>query len=81
MIITLRNDFHRSEARVRIEGIPGNLSPAQVQRARKVLCGLHDCTCGGVRGPQSHDGRQLWLEQTYDGQGRLGYRVSYADGP
>lgn len=53
MIITLKNNFHGTEVRL----IPrnGRLSPAQMRRARRVLCGLSECKCGGIRGPQEYD--------------------------
>ena len=53
--ITLRNDFHNSEASVRVDDLPHRLSRAQISRLRRELCGSNDCTCGGnlgERGPQ-----------------------------
>lgn len=60
MKITLRNNFHNTEAVV----IPrnGELSPRQVNRALKKLCGMKDCCCGDVRGPQD-------VEITWNGDG------------
>ncbi len=54
--ITIRNDFHGSETRA----VPneGYLSPRQVRRIRRDLCGIPECTCGGVlseRGPQDFE--------------------------
>jgi hypothetical protein len=50
----LRNDFHRSSVCLRVPA-DGILSREQVARARRVLCGVAGCTCGGnlgERGPQ-----------------------------
>jgi len=57
-VITVRNDFHNTQINLRLcyEWRSGfELTPSQVQRARRVLCGVKDCTCGGAlgeRGPQ-----------------------------
>ena len=51
--VTLTNDFHNSEVNLRIEhGQP--LSPNQIRRARRVLCGLTGCLCGGALGERGH---------------------------
>lgn len=63
MILVLTNNFHNTEVRVRIDSIPGLLTAAQVARATKKLCGMSDCTCGGIRGPQyGPDGQRLSIE-------------------
>ena len=53
--VTLRNNFHNTECRVRPDA-NGVLSPSQVKRVRRALCGIKDCTCGhgpcSTRGPQ-----------------------------
>ena len=48
---TLRNDFHDTRVNVRVLE-DGRLSKTQVRRIRRELCGIHDCRCGAVRGPQ-----------------------------
>ena len=49
--VTLINDFHNSEVRVRPSGPHGDvLSARQVTRVRRELCGIEGCCCGGVRG-------------------------------
>jgi len=57
MTITLRNDFHGTQVRLRprvdSRGIL-HLSPRQVTRAKRALC-VEGCTCSGAlgnRGPQ-----------------------------
>lgn len=65
--ITLTNDFHRTEVDLR----PRNweLSPRQVARARKALCGIKDCTCGDAVGAR---GVQPWVVLVYpDGHGQI----------
>ncbi len=57
MIITLKNNLHSTQ--VRLNATDHRLSVGQVQRARRELCGIKDCTCGdflGARGPDGHDG-------------------------
>ena len=54
--ITLYNDFHNTEVTLLIPATgPRYLSPQQIRRARKTLCGHRDCCCSGdlgTRGPQ-----------------------------
>lgn len=53
-MITLRNDFHDSEVRLRAS-VGDKLTKSQVKRSRRTLCPNPDCTCGGElgeRGPQ-----------------------------
>ena len=48
--ITLRNDFHGSA--IALIAKNNQINANQLKRARKALCGLSACTCGGIRGPQ-----------------------------
>jgi len=54
-MITLTNDFHGTECRVRMPA-DGILNPSTVRRARAKLCGCEGCTCAqsplGTRGRQ-----------------------------
>lgn len=52
--VSLTNDFHGSRVRVRPDAA-GWLSAGQITRARRALCGVRDCTCGG---PLGERGRQ-----------------------
>jgi len=75
MIVTLRNDFHRTSVGVRVSG-PGHvLTVGQVRRIRHVLCGMEDCKCGqglSTRGRQTWpDGRPMLIEADLDGGARL----------
>lgn len=50
----IRNNFHNSEVTLRASA-GQELTLAQVLRARRTLCGIEGCTCGGTlgeRGPQ-----------------------------
>ena len=65
-MLTLRNDFHGTEARVRAD-YGETLSARQVARVRQTLCGIESCTCGGLlseRGPQ-----RVRIGHTPDGTG------------
>ena len=58
MKVTIRNDYHGTEARVRVPGLPADLSRRQRNRVRRALCGITGCQCGGElseRGPQGVD--------------------------
>lgn len=72
MRVTLYNDFHNTEVRLNARrNLNGphacrgswdwtdgyQLTPSQVKRAQRVLCGMRDCVCGndlGMRGPQNY---------------------------
>jgi len=67
MKITIKNNFHGTEARVRFSSLPATLTAGQIKRVRRALCGMTDCSCGGnlsERGPQD-----VVIEQTADGCG------------
>lgn len=75
-MITLTNSFHGTQVALRAN--PGEwLSRRQIQRARRALCGVKGCTCGGFageRGPQwIPDGRQVSVEPCgwHDSEGAL----------
>ena len=50
MRITLKNNFHDTQATVISRD--GIISASSLKRASRKLCGMDDCTCGGLRGPQ-----------------------------
>ena len=69
--LTLSNDFHNSEIRLRARQIAGNLrlTPSQVRHAKKSLCGILNCTCDdtfGCRGKQKFSAKYE-LVPTADG--------------
>ena len=69
MSTTLRNDFHNSEVTIRAER-GQELTLSQVLRARRALCGITGCTCGGnlgERGPQAVEVEAIG----YDNAGHL----------
>ena len=54
---TIRNEFHQTEARVRL------LTPEALRRAQRQLCGLHDCHCHGTQYVLAPLGvRMSWVE-------------------
>lgn len=71
-LVTLRNDFHRTTATVRVEVRSQNvsgyterfayLSPSQTRRVERKLCGIKGCTCGTVRGDQPSDVSVLFAQ-------------------
>ena len=61
--ITIKNNFHGTEYGLKVSDYGVPLSPGQIRRCRKALCGIKNCICGGVvgeRGPQE-------IEITYYG--------------
>ncbi len=56
MQITIYNEFHNTEARVRVSGTPAALSCSQIRRIRRKLCGIPECKCGS--GPLNERGLQ-----------------------
>lgn len=73
MLITLTNDFHNTEVRMRVDRLPAALSERQTRRVISTLCGVSDCSCGVIRGPQEHNGRKLVTE--WDQNQRGGYNL------
>lgn len=70
-MITLRNDFHNTEARIRVKsldyGPDGEITARQLRRAKAKLCGVRGCTCGGIRGHQrGPQGQRLRIDNTVD---------------
>jgi hypothetical protein len=48
-MLMIVNNFHGTEYRLRVR--PGDvISPSQIRRARKALCGTEGCMCGGLLG-------------------------------
>lgn len=54
MKLTLVNDFHRTSVNL-VSKDERTLSPRQVKRARKALCGIDGCTCGGDLGERGNN--------------------------
>jgi hypothetical protein len=52
-MITIINEFHKSEVRVRAN-IGDVLTARQVRRIRRTLCGRIGCTCGGILSERGH---------------------------
>jgi len=79
--ITLKNNFHNTSTRLRVTDLTlatdldtetdfvCTITKSQYERAKRKLCGMKDCTCGSVRGPQVHPGIRnlivLWKHPQY----------------
>ncbi len=72
MKITLTNDFHGTHVRLDVPALSHihneievqRITPHQRARARRTLCGIDGCTCGGAfgqRGRQETNGKRLRL--------------------
>ena len=55
--VEFSNDFHDTYITVRARITPHQilLSPGQMRKIEKELCGISDCQCGGLRGQQEWD--------------------------
>lgn len=60
--LTLRNDFHGTTAAVIVKN--GIISHSSLKRVRAKLCGMKDCSCGGIRGIQ-----EMFFDYCYDRDG------------
>ena len=70
MKVTVQNAYHNTRASVR----PGKLTPRQVERTKRALCGVSGCRCSGplgTRGPQTCN-----IIADYDAFGAETYYVS-----
>lgn len=56
---TLRNDFHNTEVSVIVKEGEA-FSATQQRRVRKALCGVYECRCGTIRGPQDIHVYETW---------------------
>ena len=74
MLVTLTNDFHNSHVTLRLDVEKHSenpdyrfalLTPGQVRKARKALCGSPECRCAqnsaGTRGLQYANGKPLFI--------------------
>ena len=69
--VKLTNDFHNTEANVLVEVESNEIGYQQVNRARRLLCGMDDCSCGDAAGA-----RPAQIEQI--SQGRTKAEARYA---
>jgi hypothetical protein len=67
--VELKNDFHGTKTTIRAEVLShihhtAEVAPTarQLARARKALCGIQGCDCGGIRGPQEFGGKRLIVD-------------------
>ncbi len=52
MLITIQNNFHGSSTKLNIK-VDGKVSLSQERRAKKAICGVGGCQCGGIYGPHA----------------------------
>ena len=62
--LTLRNDYHNTEATVIVKN--GIISHSSLKRARAKLCGMKNCYCGDIRGIQD-----MIIDICYDWDGEF----------
>lgn len=74
MIITIRNDFHGTESRIRVKALPAVLTDSQVRRVRRELCGMADCRCGGVLNQRGQ--QDVWIDSILRGDGSTWVEIS-----
>ena len=75
MKVTLFNDFHGTAVTLR-SGADDRLSPGQVKRAKRELCGMSWCTCSDDAGCRGY--QDFCLDFGPDG-GASVWRVDRAD--
>jgi hypothetical protein len=73
MEIEFRNDFHNTATTVNVAYLPWVLTPGEVKRIRRDLCGVSDCVCGGILGER---GRQDVEIRATSARNYQGYFVS-----
>lgn len=57
--ITLTNDFHGTTINLVLRA--GRLSPRQIRRAWRALCGIADCCCSGEAGQRGHGNPLIYV--------------------
>lgn len=81
MTITLTNDFHNTRISLK-RSTAHRLSAWQVAKARKALCGISGCTCGGFAGHRGAqylpDGTRVQLIESEDGGADLEFHAMIA---
>ena len=69
---TITNSFHQSSVHLR-PAQDGYLSQGQCQRARRILCGIQGCLCGGDLGERGK--QQIEIITSRDRHGDLSATV------
>jgi hypothetical protein len=67
--VPIRNDFHGTVCNLRIEYNGAALTPGQIKRCRRALCGIPTCTCGGILGQRGNQGAVDILDSGRDDDG------------
>lgn len=66
--VTLKNNFHNTECRVRLEEIEPmayKISMWDVKRIEKKLCGIKGCTCSGATGIRDENCDVIFAERDF----------------
>lgn len=78
MLYTITNDFHNTRATIRARAFASDetfqgpeIGASVVKRVKRMLCGLHDCTCGYY--PDDHRHSEYYIADL----GRVGQPVYY----
>jgi hypothetical protein len=69
-LIELTNDFHRTSVRIRSRA-DGTISVATARIVRAWLCGMSDCTCGGMLGQRGRQPQAVEIEPLHTGEYRI----------
>jgi hypothetical protein len=72
MRMNIRNEFHDTEVTLVARSVYKGrwyLTRSQVNRARRVLCGIDGCTCGGLLGQRGWDGLPGGIDISTDTEG------------
>lgn len=75
MYITIRNAFHTTEVTLRVPSLPATLSPYQVRRLQRELCGRKHCYCRLTNGGAWRGKESLRIRSDTDSEGNLTYTI------
>jgi len=65
MRITIKNHVHGTQSQINGE-VGDRLSNAQINKLFKALCGMNDCTCGGLMRGDATDEHEIGLDERGD---------------
>lgn len=78
-MITLTNNYHDTTVRLHAN-IGDTLTVNQVKRARRVLCGLSGCSCGGNLGERGKQAVEIVPVYHRDYPGEVAFRLDSGAG-
>ena len=71
MKYTLKNEYHHTQVTLQVDD-NANLSPSQIAKAQRALCGMKDCLCGGINAFPKTDNNFILVHQD-NGRGVTSY--------